>query len=115
MARRRPRKMPPDPEPWLRHLSPELRDNPKSVAWAKAKHEHDLVYLDFKRHLVDFYSLHRACPLGRCRRARRCVGREAPCYDAVLPLLRTDVFPRLLPALRKRAAEAAALRPESGL
>ncbi len=112
--RRQHRAAPPDPEPWLRHLTPDLRDNPKSVAWAKSKDEHDQAMRDFNRKLVDFYDLHEACPLDRCRRARRCAGRELMCYDAALPLFQKYVFPKLRAALRERQAEAA-MSPESPL
>ncbi len=110
--RRQHRKTASDPEPWLRLLSPELRDNPKSVAWAKAKIEHDQARRDFNRRLVDNYDLHEACPLVRCRRARRCAGRELMCYDAALPFFRKYVFPKLRVALREKQAEAA-MMPES--
>ena len=113
-TRRRQRKTPPDPEPWLRLLPPELRDNPKSVAWAKTKLEHDQALLDFNRKLVDNYDLHKACPLDRCRRARRCSGRKLLCYEATLPLMQKYVFPKLRAALNKRAAEAD-MSPESRL
>ena len=115
MSRReRRRRVPPDPEPWLRRLPPELRSNPKSVAWAKAKHENDEVVNGFNRKLVDFYKLHTGCPLKVCRRARRCAGRKLLCYEASLPLLQKHVFPKIRAALNQRAAEAA-LRPESPL
>ena len=114
MSRRKRSGAPPDPEPWLRLLSPELRDNPKSVAWAKAKLEHDQAQRDFNRWLVDNYDLHEACPLDRCRRARRCAGRELMCYDAALPFLRQHVFPELRAALNERAVEAD-MSPESRL
>jgi hypothetical protein len=110
--RRGQRKAPPDPEPWLRLLSLDLRDNPKSVAWAKTKLEHDQAQRDFNRRLVDNYNLHRACPLKARRRAHRCSGRELLCYEETLPLLRKYVFPKLHAALRERQAEAA-LRSES--
>jgi hypothetical protein len=113
-TRRRRRKTPPDPEPWLRHLPPELRNNPRSVAWAKAKDEHEQELLDFNRGLVDHYALHKACPLQRCRRAHRCSGRKLLCYEETLPLLRKYVFPKLHAALNKCAAEAD-MSPESGL
>ncbi len=114
MSCRQHRSNPPDPEPWLRKLPPELRANPKSVAWAKTKLEHEQGMQAFNRQLVDLYDLHRACPLKACRRARRCAGRNLLCYEATLPLLRQYVFPKLRAALRERAAEAA-VRPESPL
>lgn len=119
MSRHRHRKTAPDPEPWLRLLSPELRDNPKSVAWAKAQLRHQEARREFKRILVDFYDIHENCPHGGCRRARRCVRRDVPCFDAVEPLFRKEVFPWLIPALDKRSAEKrsaeAATTPESPL
>ena len=108
------RRAPPDPEPWRRHLTPDLYDNPRSVAWAKGKDENDQAMRDFNRALIEHYELHKACPLDRCRRARRCAGRELLCYNAVEPLLRERVFPKLHAALNKRAA-AADMSPESPL
>jgi hypothetical protein len=112
--RQRRRRAPPDPEPWLRHLTPDLRDNPKSVAWAKARDETEAVWEKFRRDLMDFYRLHRACPHPVCRRARRCVHAEMTCYNAVEPLLRERVFPKLRAAFNKRAAEAD-MSPDSRL
>ena len=120
MSRRQKRHCaPPDPEPWLRLLSPELRDNPKSVAWAKARLRHEEARREFKRVLVDFYDIHEYCAHGGCRRARRCVRHDVPCFDAVEPLFRKEVYPWLIPALDERAAQKqsaeADMPPESGL
>ena len=114
MSRRQHRKHPADPEPWRRLLPPELHDNPKSVAWAKVHDEAERTWENFKRDLMNFYSLHRACPLDHCRRARRCAGRELLCYEATLPMLQKRVFPKLRAALNKRRADAD-MQPESRL
>ena len=103
------------PEPWLRHLSPELRTNPKSVAWAKNKDKLDEEVSNFHRRLVDHYSFHIACPLSRCRRAHHCAHAKVQCYEWGLPWLKKNVFPTLMPRLRAEAAEQADKPPESSL
>ena len=108
------RQPPPDPEPWLRSLPPELRNNPKSVAWAKHRDDAEAAWEKFRRELMDVYHLYRACPHVVCRRAQHCTHAEMTCYKAVEPLLRERVFPKLAAAIRKRAAEAD-MSPESGL
>jgi hypothetical protein len=112
--RKHRRRAPPDPEAWLRWLPPELHDNPKSVAWAKNRDEAEAVWETFRRDLMDFYHLHRACPHLACRRAQHCVHAEMTCYDVVEPLLRARVFPKLAAGIRRLKAEAA-LPPESRL
>jgi hypothetical protein len=104
------------PEPWLRHLSPELHNNPKSVAWAKSKDELDEEMRNFHRRLVDHYGFHNGCPLSRCRRAHRCVDAKVQCYEWGRPWLKKNAFPTLMPLLRAKAAAGAADKPpESSL
>lgn len=102
MSHRKPHAEP-DPEPWLRHLPPDLRDKPESVAWAKARHQSLEYEREFKQAIVDFYDLYKGCPYPVCQRAHRCANPAFPCFEDILPLLRKHFFPRL----RKNAREAA--------
>ena len=105
-----------DPEPWLRYLPPELRTNPKSVAWAKAKDQSEKYLREAHCTIVDFYERYKVCPHSGCRRAGRCVDPKVPCYWAILPWLQKNLFPTLMPVLRKSVAEAEADKPpESSL
>jgi hypothetical protein len=114
MFRRKRRIAARDPQPWLRRLPPELRDNPKSVAWAKSMDKAEQARAIFQRRLMDFYELHRLCPHPACRRAHKCVHPALTCYKAVEPDLRTSVFPRLDEAVRQVQAEAQLRRSAEG-
>ena len=81
-------------------LSEDLRDNPRSLAWAKAELKSRAYQREFRHVVMDFYSAHTMCPRTACRRARRCVPLEAPCYDEALPSLEKYVFPGLRKAIK---------------
>ena len=99
----------PSDEEARRLLSKDLHDNPRSLAWAKAELKSRAYRREFRHVVMDFYSAHTMCPRTACRRARRCVPLEAPCYDEALPSLEKYVFPGLRKAIkanweRRRAA-----------
>ena len=74
---------------------------------------------EFNRVLVDFYDIHEDCRMAAVAVPVAASAATLPCYDAVVPLFRKEVFPWLIPALDKRVAQKqsaeADMSPESRL
>ena len=86
------------PIPTITHPKPPYPD----LAFAESyPREHRARWLWWRRTVVEFYELYRACPRDACRRNNACCGADAECYDAVEGLLKERVYPEFKKALRE--------------